>query len=92
VVDVRDGSPTRGRWHAVTLSAAERNQLWVPKGLAHGFLTLQDEAEVSYQMSVPFAPGSAAGYRWDDPTFAIAWPFSPTVVSQRDQALPLFAP
>lgn len=92
LVDVRAGSPTRGRWHAVTLTAAERNQLWVPRGFAHGFLTLEDDVEVSYQMSVPFEPGSSAGYRYDDPTFAIAWPFPPEVVSQRDRELPWFEP
>jgi dTDP-4-dehydrorhamnose 3,5-epimerase len=92
VVDVREGSPTRGRWHGVTLSAAERNQLYVPKGFAHGFLTLVDEVEVAYQMSVPYAPESAAGFRYDDPTFAIAWPFPPTVIAPRDLDLPWFAP
>jgi dTDP-4-dehydrorhamnose 3,5-epimerase len=92
VVDAREGSPTRGRWHAVTLSAAERNQLYVPKGFAHGFLTLEDDVEVAYQMSVPYAPESAAGYRYDDPTLAIEWPFEPLVVSQRDLELPSFTP
>lgn len=90
IVDVRDGSSTRGRWFAITLSAKERNQLYVPKGFAHGFLTLEDDVEVSYQMSVPYVPQSTAGYRYDDPTLAIEWPFPPVVVSQRDQDLPWF--
>jgi dTDP-4-dehydrorhamnose 3,5-epimerase len=88
IVDVREGSSTRGRWLAVTLSASERNQLYVPKGFAHGFLTLEDDVEVAYQMSVPYAQESAGGYRYDDPAFAIEWPFEPTVVSQRDLELP----
>ncbi|HUP25956.1 MAG TPA: dTDP-4-dehydrorhamnose 3,5-epimerase family protein [Thermoanaerobaculia bacterium] len=90
IVDVRDGSPTRGRWFAATLSAAERIQLYVPRGFVHGFLTLEEDVEVSYQMSAPYAAGSAAGYRYDDPTLAIEWPFPPAVISQRDLDLPWF--
>jgi dTDP-4-dehydrorhamnose 3,5-epimerase len=91
-VDLRDGSATRGRWWGITLSAAERNQLYVPKGFAHGFLTLEDDVEVAYQMSVPYTPEGAAGYRYDDPAFAIEWPFPPVVIAQRDLELPWFAP
>jgi dTDP-4-dehydrorhamnose 3,5-epimerase len=90
IVDLREGSPTRGRWFGETLSAREHNQLYVPKGFAHGFLTLADEVEVAYQMSVPYAPESSSGYRYDDPTFAIEWPFPPAVIAQRDLDLPWF--
>lgn len=90
-VDLRDGSPTRGRWFGVALTAEAGNQLWVPAGLAHGFQTLDDATEVHYQISAPFAPASARGFRFDDPEVAIAWPEPVTVVSAKDLALPRFA-
>jgi dTDP-4-dehydrorhamnose 3,5-epimerase len=91
VVDLRDGSPTRGRWFGVTLTAEAGNQLWIPAGLAHGFQTLADATEVHYQISVPFAPASARGFRFDDPEVAIPWPEPVTVVSDKDRGLPMFA-
>ena len=89
IVDVRPGSPTRGRHFAVVLSAEARNALYIPKGMAHGFITLEDAAEVFYQISAPYSAGHARGYRWDDPTFAIPWPEPATVISDRDRSLPL---
>jgi dTDP-4-dehydrorhamnose 3,5-epimerase len=91
IVDIRAGSPTRGKCFGVELSAANRRQLFIPKGFAHGFLTLSDAAEVFYQISVPFQPTGARGIRWNDPAIDIAWPFAPTVISPRDAALPLLA-
>lgn len=91
VVDLRDGSPTRGRWFARVLSAEAGNQLYVPPGLAHGFQTLEDDTEVAYQISVPYASASARGFRWDDPEVAIPWPEPVTVISERDRELPRFA-
>lgn len=91
IVDLRPESPTFTHALSVVLSAEERNQVWVPKGFAHGFLTLAAGCEVSYQMSVPYAPGHDAGYRYDDPTFAIPWPEQVRVVSERDLALPHFS-
>lgn len=91
IVDIRPGSPTRGRHFAVVLSAGERNALYIPKGFAHGFITLEDVAEVFYQISAPYAAEHARGYRWDDPTFAIPWPEPATVISERDRNLPLFS-
>jgi dTDP-4-dehydrorhamnose 3,5-epimerase len=90
IVDLRARSPTRGRAFWLELSASRRNQLYVPKGFAHGFLTLADDTEVSYQMSVPYAPGFGRGYRYDDPTFAIPWPEQIVVISAADRALPFF--
>ena len=90
VVDARSGSPTRGRHVAVTLSAEDGNQLYVPAGCAHGFQTLADATEVSYLISAPYSPAHARGFRFDDPTLAIPWPESVTVVSARDRALPAF--
>jgi dTDP-4-dehydrorhamnose 3,5-epimerase len=91
IVDVRPGSATRGRHFALILSAEEGNALYVPKGMAHGFLTLEDAAEVFYQISARYSPEHARGYRWDDPTFAIPWPEPATVISDKDRNLPLFS-
>lgn len=89
VVDLRDGSPTRLRWHAVELSASNRLALYVPEGFAHGFQTLQDDTEVLYQMSESYRPDLARGVRWDDPTLGITWPVSDPVISERDRTYPL---
>jgi dTDP-4-dehydrorhamnose 3,5-epimerase len=64
--------------------------LLVPAGFAHGFLTLADGTEVYYQMDAPHAPDAARGARWDDPTFNIAWPIEPAVISDRDRTYPDF--
>lgn len=90
IVDLRPGSPTFRQHFAVVLSAEAGNQLYIPKGVAHGFQTLEDATEVSYQISAFYAPEAARGYRWDDPAFAIPWPEPATVMSERDRNLPLF--
>ena len=90
LVDLRPASPTFRKHFAVVLSAGDGNQLYIPKGMAHGFQTLEDGAEVFYQISVPYAPDSARGYRWDDPAFAIPWPEPVTVMSEKDRNLPFF--
>jgi dTDP-4-dehydrorhamnose 3,5-epimerase len=84
ILDVRAGSPTFGRWHAVELTAANHRTLYVPRGIAHGYLTLTDDAEVSYLVSEAYAPQAARGIRWNDPAFAIDWPFEPVVISAAD--------
>jgi dTDP-4-dehydrorhamnose 3,5-epimerase len=91
MVDLRDGSPTRGGWVAFELSATNRRALYVPEGFAHGFQTLTDDAEVFYQMSVPYAPGAARGIDAFDPLLAIDWPLPVTVMSAADRALPRLA-
>jgi dTDP-4-dehydrorhamnose 3,5-epimerase len=88
VVDLRPESPSYGRWTAVELGAARRNALYVPERFAHGFLTLEDETEVFYQISRPHRPEAARGARFDDPAFGIRWPFSPVVISTRDRSYP----
>jgi dTDP-4-dehydrorhamnose 3,5-epimerase len=88
-VDVRDGSPTFGRHVVVELSAANRRALFVPPYVAHGYQTLTDDAEVTYQVSGPYVAGAEDGYRYDDPAFGIAWPRETTVVSAKDAAWPL---
>ncbi|MGB7761576.1 MAG: dTDP-4-dehydrorhamnose 3,5-epimerase [Bryobacteraceae bacterium] len=90
VVDLRRNSPTFGDWVAVVLSAASRNMVYVPEGCAHGFLTLDDETEVLYQMSEFYSAESARGVRWDDPGFRILWPGEVRVISERDRTYPNF--
>ena len=89
IVDLRPDSPTARRWFGVELSAANHRSLFVPKGLAHGFMTLRDDTEVLYMISVPYAPGFERGLRWNDPAIGISWPASPSVVAARDAAFPL---
>ena len=89
VVDARPGSPTFGRWASVELTDENRRSVYVPAGLAHGFLTLADDTELLYQMSEAHRPELARGARWDDPALAIEWPFAPAVISARDAAYPL---
>ena len=90
VVDIRGGSPSRGRWLGVVLDARSRGALYVPEGFAHGFLTLQEDTEVFYQMGAAYAPEAQRGFRWDDPSFGIEWPFPPRTISERDRTWPDF--
>jgi dTDP-4-dehydrorhamnose 3,5-epimerase len=87
-LDLRPGSPTRGRWTAVELSAENRRALYIPEGVAHGFQSLVDGAEVLYLISVPQAPESARGVRWNDPAFGIEWPLPVSEISARDASYP----
>lgn len=90
IADLRRNSPSFGKWFAVALTESNRKMLYIPEGVAHGFQTLEDETEVFYQISVPYAPASAAGVRWDDPDIGIDWPETPQrIVSERDRNLPL---
>jgi len=89
IVDVRPQSSHYRRWFGTQLTAQNRRSLFIPPGFAHGFITLSDDAEVYYMISVPHAPESAQGFRWSDPAFAIQWPMAPSVISPRDAAYPL---
>jgi dTDP-4-dehydrorhamnose 3,5-epimerase len=91
-VDLRAGSPTEGRWYGAELSAANARTLYIPAGCAHGFQSLTDDAEVLYHMTVEYRADAARGVRWDDPTLAVAWPLADPILSERDRALPCFAP
>ena len=85
--DIRPESPTFGLWVGVELSAENRRQLWVPEGLAHGFLVLSESADVLYKTTEFYAPGCEKIIRWDDPTLAIRWPLTAEpVLSPRDAA------
>lgn len=85
IVDLRSDSPTYLQWTAVELTASNRQALYIPKGFAHGFQTLEDDTEIFYQMSDFYAPEAARGFRWDDPTFKIQWVQEVTVISDRDR-------
>ena len=86
IVDLRKGSATARKWHALELTAENRRALYVPNGFAHGFQTLVDDAEVLYQMSEFYHPDSACGIRWDDPRLSIAWPLPNPIISLRDMS------
>jgi dTDP-4-dehydrorhamnose 3,5-epimerase len=86
VIDLRPASPAFKNWIAVVLTAEKRNMLYIPEGCAHGFLTLEDNTEVFYQMSEFYSPESARGVRWNDPAFQIVWPREVDVISDRDRA------
>jgi dTDP-4-dehydrorhamnose 3,5-epimerase len=93
-VDVREKSPTCGKWFGVELSAANQRQLWIPEGFAHGFLTLEDETHFLYKTTDFYAKECERSYRWNDPAFSIDWPLdriagSP-LLAPRDAAAPFF--
>lgn len=90
VLDLRPESPTYKNWVTLTLSAQNRSMAYIPEGCAHGFITLEDDTEVFYQMSEFFAPESAQGVRWNDPAFGIVWPTQVEVISKRDADYPDF--
>ena len=90
IIDIRPSSPTYRRWQAFELSESNATQLYVPKGFAHGFQTISAAAEVNYLISEPHAATAAFGIRYDDPTFAIAWPLSISVISDKDAHWPNF--
>lgn len=91
-LDLRKGSATYLKWAAAELSAAKRNALFIPAGLAHGFITLEDDSEVYYQMGESYDASLQRGVRWNDPAFAIDWPFAPSVISARDADYPTYTP
>lgn len=90
VVDLRPQSPTFKDWVGVTLTAANRNMLYVPEGCAHGFLTMEAETEIFYQISEFYKPELGRGVRWDDPAFQIVWPANVETISERDRTYPNF--
>jgi dTDP-4-dehydrorhamnose 3,5-epimerase len=91
VVDLRRDSPTFRRWQAFNLDARRLRAIYVPEGCGHGFLTLEPNTDVLYQISRLHVPGFARGYRWDDPLLGIEWPAVPAVVSEADRTWPNFS-
>ena len=90
-VDIRQGSPTYGRHVAVELSAANWRQMWVPRGFAHGYLTLEPDTEVLYKTDAYYDRAADASILWNDPALAIAWPVADPILSDKDRAAPRLA-
>jgi len=89
IVDLRADSPTLRRWFGLELDAVNRQALYIPRGFAHGFISLSDASEVLYMISAAYEPGAARGLRWNDPALGIDWPVAPTVISTRDAGFAL---
>ena len=89
-VDIRQGSPTRGRWHGVILSAEKQNQFYIPPGFAHGFLALTDQAIFAYKCTDFYYPEDEGGIAWNDPDIGITWPDlgMEYILSEKDRKLP----
>jgi len=91
IIDLRTGSPTFKQWVGIELTSENRRMLYIPTDFAHGFQTLQDDTEVFYQMSAPYAPESGRGVRWNDSAFAIDWPQrADIIINARDGSYPDF--
>jgi dTDP-4-dehydrorhamnose 3,5-epimerase len=88
VLDRRVASPSLGRWFGAELTAENRRAIYIPRGCAHGFITLTDQTEVSYMVSGFYDADLERGVRWDDPAFGIEWPMTPEVISDRDRGHP----
>jgi dTDP-4-dehydrorhamnose 3,5-epimerase len=88
VADLRSDSKTYRQWLGIELTDENRRALYVPRGVAHGFITLTDDAEVLYMMGEKYTADAARGVAWDDPAFAIRWPIEPVVISERDRNYP----
>ena len=90
-VDIRRGSPTYAKWVGIELSAENHRQLFIPRGFAHGFITLTDDVEVQYKADNLYAPDCDGNIRWNDPEIGVQWPLAPTVLSDKDANAPLLA-
>ena len=91
-VDIRPNSPTFGKWYGAILSQENQHQLWIPPGLAHGFVVLSDVAHFHYKCTDYYCPGDEGSVRWNDPDLAIKWPYEGTpLLSAKDEAAPFFA-
>ena len=90
-VDIRKGSPTFGKWFGAILNQENQNQLWIPPGMAHGFVVLSDVAHFHYKCTDVYHPGAEGSIRWNDPTIGIDWPYKKEpVLSAKDQIAPFF--
>lgn len=85
VIDLRPKSSTYKKWFCIELSESNNKMLYIPKGFAHGFLTLKDNTEIFYQISTNYNPKYAGEIRWDDDEFKIKWPIKPTIISKNDR-------
>ena len=91
IIDLRPGSVTFARYFGILLEEDRHTMLYMPEGFAHGFLTMEDNTEIFYQMSEFYEPSSARGVRWNDPAFGIEWPAHISTISERDRSYPDFA-
>lgn len=92
ILDLREGSSTFGQSYGAELTADNRRMMYVPKGFAHGFITLVDDTEALYLVDEVYSPENERGVRYNDPKFSIKWPTEPTVLSEKDKAYPSFDP
>jgi dTDP-4-dehydrorhamnose 3,5-epimerase len=92
IIDLRPDSPTYLGWFGADLSAENRTMMYVPRGFAHGFITLADSTEALYLVSASYAPEQERGVRFDDPRFAIRWPMAPIEMSAKDREWPDYDP
>lgn len=90
-VDLRKGSPTYKQWGSEILTADNHRQIVVPKGFAHGFITLMPNTEAQYKVDDFYSPENDRGIRWNDPEIGIRWPFANPILSEKDKNAPLFA-
>lgn len=92
-VDIRRGSPSYGKWVSAILSAERWNQLLIPQGFAHGFLTLEPDTEVQYRVTAPYSPEHDCAIRFDDPAIGVEWPMpvKELLLSEKDRGAPLLA-
>ena len=87
-VDIREGSETFAKWVAVELTADNKKQLMIPRGFAHGFITLTDDVEIQYKADAFYAPNCDGNIRWNDAEINIDWPFAPTILADKDAKAP----
>lgn len=92
IIDLRKGSKTYCKWASFELTAENYRMLYIPEGFAHGFVTLEDDTDVLYQMSEYHAPELARGVRWNDPAFGIRWPVERPIISEKDRNYEDFRP
>ena len=90
-VDLRQGSPQYAKWVGVKLSAENKKQLFIPRGFAHGFITLTDDVEVQYKADNYYAPECDGNIRWNDPAIGVEWGLEPVILSEKDEKAPLLA-
>lgn len=90
IIDLRENSPTYGKWFGVELTSDNHKMLYVPKDFAHGFITLENNTAVNYMVSQFYTPNSERGIKWDDPQFGITLPIPITVISDKDNSHPTF--
>lgn len=88
ILDLRAGSASFGKWFGTELSAENRTMMYVPRGFAHGFVTLTDDAEAIYLVSAAYSPDNERGVRFDDPAVGIEWPLQPAEISEKDRNWP----